>query len=79
MLIAQRPQSGRRRQGSRPVSLSKLRDQLSGPADLSADSRQRLKELDGRLERIRALGDEYCPVTFSRPAAAALGRCMAVT
>jgi len=79
MLITQEAKSGAPRQGGRSVSLSELRDQLAGPADLTTDSRQRLEELDGRLSRIWALGDEYIRVDFSQQAAAALECCGAVT
>ena len=72
MLITQEAKSGQPRQGSPGVSLSQLREQLACPENLTNDSRQRLLELDGRLTRLTALGDEHFRVSFSESAASAL-------
>ena len=72
MLITQEVESGASRQGSFGVSLSQLRDQLACPAKMTNDSRQRLLELDERLKRLTALGDERFRVGFSDEAIVAL-------
>ena len=52
------------RQGSRQ-SLEELRRQLGHPSSLSDGNRQRLLDLQARLARVRALGDEFTRVEFS--------------
>jgi len=72
MLITHEAESGQPRQGSPGASLSQLREQLACPENLTDDSRQRLLELDRRLTRLEALGDEHFRVSFSQSAASAL-------
>jgi len=79
MLITQEAKSGRPRQGSPGISLSQLREQLACPENLTDDSRQRLLELDRRLKRLNALGNEHFRVSFSESAASALAGVGAVT
>ena len=62
------------RQGCCPVSLAELRRALAAPSALGDGDRQRLRELERRLARVRALGDEYARVSFSPAASAALRR-----
>lgn len=59
-------------QGSRPSGVAELRDQLSAPSRLNCGTRQRLLELNRRLARVQALGDEYARVELSDLARAAL-------
>jgi len=79
MLITQEAKSGRPRQGSPGISLSQLREQLACPENLTDDSRQRLLELDRRLKRLSALGNEHFRVSFSESAASALAGVGALT
>ena len=79
MLITQEAKSGRPRQGSPGISLSQLREQLACPKNLTDDSRQRLLELDGRLKRLKALGNGHFRVSFSESAASALAGVGALT
>ncbi len=60
------------RQGSHPVDWTQLRSDLADPARMSPDSQQRLMELNHKLDRLRALGDEYTEVELSDWAKAAL-------
>ncbi len=63
-----------RRHGSHPAGLGELRRQLARPSGLADGSRQRLLELEGRLARVRRLGDEYGRVDFSPLVKAATDR-----
>jgi hypothetical protein len=72
MLITQEVESGRSGQGSPVMSLSRLREDLACPENLTHDSRQRLLELDRRLTRLTTLGGEHFRVGFSRSAVSAL-------
>ncbi len=73
MLIPQQACDRRVRQGRRSVTFAQLRKELASPSELLSDEqRQRLLELAKRLERIKALGDEYDRVDFSEAATAAL-------
>ncbi|MFB3891904.1 MAG: hypothetical protein ACE15C_07760 [Phycisphaerae bacterium] len=75
MLIPQLSQhQACRRHGSRPASLGELRRQLARPLELADSSRQRLLELEGRLARVRRLGDEYARVDLSELVKAAMDR-----
>jgi len=60
------------RQGRRAVKLDELRSCLAEPSRLTNQHRQRLLELVRRLDRVRALGDEYAGITLSDSAVAAL-------
>ena len=60
------------RHGSRAVKLDELRSCLAEPSRLTNQHRQRLLELVRRLDRVRALGDEYAGIRLSDAAAAAL-------
>ena len=76
MLIPQQTQyQAGPRQGCRPASLRELRRQLAMPSKLSDGSRQRLLDLQDRLARVRALGDECARVCFSESVTAAMDRC----
>lgn len=76
MLISQQPESGaRERQGRREVNLSQLRERLTNRGGLNVRFRQRLLELETRLSRVKALGNEYAQVSFSSEASEALERC----
>jgi len=74
MLIPQDAQYEKspRRHGRRTVKLAELRSCLAEPSRLTNQHRQRLLELIHRLDRVRALGDEYAGVQLSESAAAAL-------
>lgn len=54
------------------VKLDELRSCLAEPSRLTDQHRQRLLDLVRRLDRVRALGDEYAGVQLSDGAAAAL-------
>ena len=60
------------RQGCRTVTLDELRKSLTEPMQLSDWHRQRLLELVQRLDRVRALGDEYAGIELSDNAVEAL-------
>ncbi len=60
------------RHGSHAVDWKQLRSELADPARMSPDSRQRLMELNHKLDRLRALGDEYTEVELSEWTQAAL-------
>jgi hypothetical protein len=60
------------RQGRHPVDWTQLRSELADPERMSPDSQQRLMELNHKLDRLRALGDEYTEVELSEWAQAAL-------
>ena len=60
------------RQGRRAVKLDELRSCLAEPSRLTNQHRQRLLELVRRLDRVRALGDEYAGIRLSDSAIAAL-------
>jgi len=60
------------RQGRRAVKLDELRSCLAEPSRLTNQHRQRLLELVRRLDRVRALGDEYAGIRLSDSAVAAL-------
>jgi hypothetical protein len=62
------------RQGRLPVGLAELRRALATPSALGDGDRRRLRELDQRLARVRALGDEYARVSFSPAVCVALQR-----
>lgn len=53
-------------------SFSTLREQLNGSYDITDHCRQRLLELEQRLVRVQALGDEYSRIEFSDQAMRAL-------
>ena len=54
------------------MKLDELRSCLAEPSRLTNQHRQRLLELVRRLDRVRALGDEYAGITLSDSAVAAL-------
>ncbi len=60
------------RQGSQAVKLDELRSCMSEPSRLTNQHQQRLLELLDRLDRVRALGDEYAGVELSASATEAL-------
>ena len=73
MLISQQAQGGSGGpKGICPASLSELRQRLREPSAISDGHRQRLLELARRLDRVQALGDEYCRVQLSPHVAQAL-------
>ena len=61
-------------QGRGLVSLAELRRGLAKPSALGDGHRRRLLDLDQRLARVQALGDEYARVGFSPVAHSALQR-----
>ncbi len=60
------------RQGRCTIKLDELRKSLSEPTRLTDWHRQRLLELLTRLDRVRALGDEYAGIELSDDVIAAL-------
>ncbi len=60
------------RQGSQVIRLGELRSCMSEPSRLTNQHQQRLLELLDRLDRVRALGDEYAGVELSDSATSAL-------
>jgi hypothetical protein len=60
------------RHGSQSVSLAKLRSALEDPSRLTDFQRQRLMTLERKLDRIRALGDEYAGIELSENARIAI-------
>ncbi len=61
-------------QGSPGVGLAELRRRLAKPSRLSDGHRQRLLELERRLARVQALGNEYARLELSEYVAAATDR-----
>lgn len=73
MLIPQKLSSeSSSRQGRCTIKLDELRKSLSEPTRLTDWHRQRLLELLTRLDRVRALGDEYAGIELSGDVIAAL-------
>lgn len=66
MLISQNPGESANEQGGSAADFAQLRRQLGDPASLDGRGRQRLMELARRLARVRAMGDEYLRVVFSK-------------
>ena len=66
MLISQNPGEFADEQGCSAADFAQLRCQVGDPASLDERGRQRLMELARRLARVRAMGDEYLRVNFSR-------------
>ena len=80
MLISQIAPSGLdRRQGSPGISLAELRCELASPSNVEDGHRQRLLELARRLNRTRALGNDYARLELSHYVATAMDRGAAVT
>ena len=60
--------------GGKPVGLADLRRQLATPSRLQDGTRQRLSQLAQRLNRIRAMGNEYARLDLSEHVKAAMDR-----
>jgi hypothetical protein len=68
MLIPRNALSETDRHGRQNVSLTELRSALGDPSRLTDDQRQRLMELQRKLDRVRALGDGYAGIELSEDA-----------
>lgn len=66
VLITQQSQrDADRPNGVGRMGFSQIREQLSGSRDITDHCRQRLLELEQRLVRVQALGNEYPRIEFS--------------
>lgn len=78
MLIPRNALCENDRQGCQGVNLAKLRSALADPSRLTEPQRQRLIELERKLDRVRALGDEYAGIGLSEQAMEAVRTARAV-
>ena len=75
MLVSQYVPSGlSRRHGGRRPSLAELRRRLAVPSNFEDGHQQRLEELVQRLDRVRAIGNEYARLELSEFVTSAMDR-----
>ena len=78
MLIPRNALCENDRQGCQSVTLAELRSALADPSRLTEPQRQRLIELERKLDRVRALGDGYAGIGLSEQAMEAIRTARAV-
>lgn len=75
MLVSQYVPSGlSRRHGGRRPNLAELRRRLADPSNVEDGHQQRLEELVRRLDRVRAIGNEYAQLELSEFVTSAMDR-----